>query len=93
MLAVLCLSVVRDLHEVLGDLLPSPFPLLVRTVTVIHTLTESADMVRAENISRRGTFLMSRAKSLRIITYGVKEALLCCLSFVDLFIEFLSDIK
>jgi len=27
------------------------------------------------------------------MTYGVKEALLCCLSFVDLFIEFLSDIK
>ena len=47
MLAVLCLSVVRDLHEVFGDLLPSPFPLLIRTV--IHTLTESADMVRAEN--------------------------------------------
>ena len=33
---------------------------------------------------------MSRAKSLRIITSGVKEALLCCLSFVDLLIEFLS---
>lgn len=47
-LEVLCLSVVRGLLEVFGDLLPpTPSRYLIRTG--IRTLTESADMVRAQN--------------------------------------------
>jgi len=47
-LEVLCLILVRGLLEVFGDFLPPPlycYPIR----TGIHTLTESADMERAQN--------------------------------------------
>ena len=47
-LEVLCLIVVRGLLEVFGDCLPPP-PYCYPIRTGIHTLTESANMERAQN--------------------------------------------